>query len=274
MGFTGKSAKAHATGAEALADALHTLHLLQGHRCWRQLELHQIAQSHHRTVLQQRLIRGEVVITRPLGHRLVQCLGQFRVVAVVFGATAIPHEADEFELAAIQFREGLGMHRESFISELRQRHACHAAGGAGEGRLDHIGSKTDGFKNLSTVVTGEQRYADLGKDLAQSVLKGDSNIGLNPFRIQGRQLALLDPFLGLGVLQPMAGGLPGEPGADRAGPVTDQAGDVVRAPALSGINNERTPQPKLLAQQVMVNGADGEQGRHCRRGGIELGGCP
>ena len=88
------------------------------------------------------------------------------------------------------------MHRESFISELRQRHACHAAGGAGEGRLDHIGSKTDGFKNLSTVVTGEQRYADLGKDLAQSVLKGDSNIGLNPFRIKGRQLALLDAFLG------------------------------------------------------------------------------
>ena len=272
MGFTGQSAKAHATGAEALANAFHTLHLIQGHRCWRQLELHQITQSHHRTVLQKRLIRGEVVVTRPLSHRLVQCLGKFRVVAVVFGTAAVPHEAYEFELAAIQFREGLGMHRQSFISELRQRHACNPAGGAREGRLDHIGAKTDGFKNLSTVVTGEQRDADLGKDLAQSILQGDSNIGLHPLRIQGRQLALLDALPGLGVLEPMAGGFPCQPRADRTGAVTDQTGDVVRAPALSGISNERTPQPKLPTQQMVMNGADGEQGRHRRRGGIDLGG--
>ncbi|CAI8167448.1 MAG: Uncharacterised protein [Synechococcus sp. CC9902] len=43
MGLTGESTKAHATRAEALADALHTLHLIQGNRCWRKPELHQIA---------------------------------------------------------------------------------------------------------------------------------------------------------------------------------------------------------------------------------------
>ncbi|CAI8167434.1 MAG: Uncharacterised protein [Synechococcus sp. CC9902] len=215
-----------------------------------------------------------MVVTRTLGHRLVQGLGQFRIVAVILSATAVAHEAEEFEFAAIELREGFGMHRQGLVGELRKRHARHSAGGAGEGRLDHIGSQTDGFKDLSTVVAGEQRDADLGEDLAESVLQGNPNIGLDPFRIQRRQLALIDPLPGLGVLKPMAGGLPGEPGADRTGAVTDQTGDVMGAPALSGIRNERTTQPKLLAQQVVMNRADGEQGGHRRRGGIEVGRSP
>ena len=71
----------------------------------------------------------------------------------------------------------------------------------------------------------------------------------------------------------MACGLPGEPGADRTGAVTDQAGHVVGTPALGGIRHKRALQAELLTQKMVMNSSHSEQGRHRHRGGIELGRC-
>ena len=78
MGFTGQRAQAHAPGAEPLTDALHALHLIQGKRRRCSLELEQIAQRRHRTVLKQAAVGGEMVVPGPLLHSLVQGLGHLR----------------------------------------------------------------------------------------------------------------------------------------------------------------------------------------------------
>ena len=48
------------------ADAFNALHLIQRQRRRRHLELQQIAKRHHRTVLQQRFVGGEMVVAGAL----------------------------------------------------------------------------------------------------------------------------------------------------------------------------------------------------------------
>ena len=156
MGFAGQSAQAHAARTEAGADAFDALHLIQGHCGGSQLELQQVPQGHHRSVFQQGLVSGEVVVTRALSHRLVQRLRQLGIVAVVLSTTAVLNEAHEFELAAVELRESLGVHRERFVRQLGQRHAGNTTGRSGEGGLHHIRSQADRFKDLSAVVAGQQ----------------------------------------------------------------------------------------------------------------------
>ena len=156
MGFARQRTEAHSACAEAGADALDALHLIERHWGGSQLELQQVPQGHHRTVLQQSLIGGKVVVTRALGHRLVQCLRKLGIVAVVLSTTAVLNEPHEFELAAVELRERLGMHRERFVRQLSQRHAGNTAGRSGEGGLHHIRTQTDRFKDLSAVIAGQQ----------------------------------------------------------------------------------------------------------------------
>ena len=60
-----------------------------------------------------------MVVARSLGHGFVECLGQFRIVAVVLSPAAVLHKANELELAAVQLWERLGMHREGLVRQLR-----------------------------------------------------------------------------------------------------------------------------------------------------------
>ena len=269
MGFTGQGAEAHATRAEARADALNAFHLIEGKRGGCQLELQQVPQGHDRSVLQQGLVRGEMVVARALGHCLMQCLGEFGVVAVVLSTAAVLNKTHELELASIQFGEGLGMHRQGFIGQFSQGHPRDPTGGSAEGDVDHIGTKTDRLEDLSAVVASQQGDPDLGQDLAKAIFERHAHIGLHLIGVQGRQLALLNAFFGLGVLQPMTGGLPGEPGTDGTGAVPDQASHVVRAPALRGIHHQGALQPELLSQQMMVHRSHGQQRWHGHRGGGE-----
>ena len=121
------------------------------------------------------------------------------------------------------------------------------------------------------MITGQERNADLGEDLAQAVFQGNAHVGLHLVGIEGGQLALLDPLLGFGVGEPMAGGLPGEPWADRTGAVTDQAGHVMGAPALGGVNHQGAAQTQLLPQQVVMHRPHSQEGRHRHAGGGQLG---
>jgi len=55
------------------------------------------------------------------------------------------------------------------------------------------------------------------------------------------------------MVEPVAGGFPGEPGADGAGAEADQAGQVVGAPALAGVGHQGDLQTQPQAQEVLVN---------------------
>ena len=71
--------------------------------------------------------------------------------------------------------------------------------------------------------------------------------------------------------EPVARGLPGEPGADGAGAVADQAGHVVGAPALGGVDHQGAAQTQLLTQKVMMHRPHGQEGRHRHADGSERG---
>ncbi|NDH88445.1 MAG: FAD-binding protein, partial [Actinobacteria bacterium] len=242
MGFPGESSKAHTAGTKARTDAFHTLHLIKGEGRGRSLELKQVPQGGHRPVLQKRAIGAEVVITGAFMDGLVQRLRHLRAVEVVFTASAVLHKAHELELAAVELGEGLGMEQKRFPGQLAHGEARHPAGGPCKGSLHHVGTETDRLKDLSTVITGEQGDADLGEDLAETVLQGDPHIRLGVSRGEGRQLALFDSLLSFGMGQPVAGGLPGEPGADGTSAVADQTSEVMGAPALGGLHHQRTAQ--------------------------------
>ena len=67
----------------------------------------------------------------------------------------------------------------------------------------------------------------------------------------------------------MAAGFPGEPGADGTGAITDQAGQVVSAPALGRFHHQGSLQPQAQVEQVVMHRAHGQQRWNGGRGGID-----
>ena len=260
VGLAREGAKAHAAGAEAPADALDALYLINRQRRGGLSQLEQITQGRDRPVFEQGLVGGEVVVAGACRHGGMEGLGHLRAVEVVFTAGAVLHEAHELELGAVEFGVGFGVKGERFASEIGQAQTRHPAGGAGEGQGDQIGADADRLEDLGAVVAGQQRDANLGEDLAKAILQGLAYVGLGRIGREIRKFAPLDQRAGLGVGQPMAGGFPGQPGAHGAGPVADQAGQMMGAPALGGIDHDRALQPQAQAQQVMVNRPDRQEG--------------
>ena len=149
----------------------------------------------------------------------VEGLGHLRAVEMVFAAGAVLHKAHELELAAVELRIGLGVESQGFAGQIAEAQAGHPAGGTAEGQGDQVGADADGLKDLGAVVAGQQGNADLGEDLAQAIFEGLAHIGLGLVDREGRQFAALDQGLHLGLGQPVAGGFPGQPGADGTGAV-------------------------------------------------------
>ena len=271
MGLAGEGTQAHATGAEAGTDALDALHLVdrQGHR--RRSELQQVAQGRHGPVLEQGFVGGEVVVARAGLDGGMEGLGHLRAVEVVFATGAVLHKAHELELGAIEFWESLGVEGQGFTGQIAEAQARHPAGGAAERQGNEVGANANRLKDLGAVVTGQQGNADLGEDLAQAIFEGLAHIGLGLVGREGWQFAPLDQRLHLGLGQPMAGGFPGEPGANGTGAVADQAGQVVGAPALGRVNNEGGLQAQSQVEQVVVHRPHRQQGRDRAGGGINAG---
>ena len=272
MGLARQGPQAHATGAETAADAGNAFDLIQGqgHGC--RPELEQVAQGRDRPVLEQGLVGREVVVTRSGRNGGMQGLGHLGAVEVVLAAGAVLHKAHELELAAVELREGLGVDRQGLAGEIGEAEARHPAGGALEGQRDQVGADADRFKDLGAVVAGQQRDADLGEDLAQAVVEGLAHVGLSLVQAQGGQLAGLDQLLGAGMREPVARGLPGQPGAHSTGAIADQAGQVMGAPALGGLDHDRGLEPQTGSQQVVVHRTGGQKRRQGRDGGIDAAG--
>ena len=170
-------------------------------------------------------------------------LRHLRAVEVVFPTGAVLHKAHELELGAVELGVGLGVEDQGFTGQIRETQAGYPAGGAPKGELNQVGANADGLEDLGTVVTGQQGDTNLGKDLAQAIFEGFFHIGLGLVDGQGRQLAPLNQRLGFGMGQPMAGGFPGEPGADRTGAIANQASQMVGAPALGRFHHQGSLEP-------------------------------
>ena len=88
--------------------------------------------------------------------------------------------------------KALAVEGEGFTRQLLQAQAGHPAGGSLEGTLNQIRTNADRLKDLGAVVAGQQGNADLGEDLAQTVLQGLANVGLGLIRGPGPAACPID----------------------------------------------------------------------------------
>ena len=262
MGLAGEGPQAHATGTEAPADVVNTFHLLQRGWGWCDTEIQKIPQGGGGTLLQQLLVRGEVVIACSLGKGLVEHLGHIRTVEVIFAPRAVLHKAHKLQLAAAQFRKGLAVEGQGLTRQLCEGQACHTTGGATEGCSNQIGANAHGFKDLGAVITGQQGDADFREDFPQARFQGMAHVGLGLGSIHGGQLAALNELDGAGMVAPVTGGLPREPRANSAGAIANQASQVMSGPALCRLHNQGSPQSQACTNQVVVDSTRGQQRRN------------
>ena len=169
MGLPGKGPQTHAACAEAMAKALHALHLIERKGGGRRGELQQIAEGREGPALNQLLIGGEMVVARAGGHGGMERLRHFRAVHMEFSTRAVLHKPHEFQLGAIQFGEGLGVESQGFAGQIGEAQAGDAARRAPERQFNEVGANANRLKNLSTVITGEKGDANFGENFPQAI---------------------------------------------------------------------------------------------------------
>src|SRR6476469_512832 len=85
---------------------------------------------------------GPVAITVSLSlkssHSLVQSLGHFRAVHVIFAAPAVLHEAEVFQLFQNQFWESLTVERHYLVSQFRDTQTADPRNRAFETQIEQI----------------------------------------------------------------------------------------------------------------------------------------
>ena len=152
VGLLGDGTVGHGSGLETLHQAVHALHLVDGHRFPGRHELQKRPQSvgsarivHHGGVLPEFLIAV-------FPHRLLEKNDGLRPVQVVFLLVPAPQRV---EAAGIEGRihrqaqgiEGMVMPGRDIFTDLLQADAADAADGPGEILVDELFSETDGFED-------------------------------------------------------------------------------------------------------------------------------
>ena len=206
VGFRRQRTEGHAARAEPLQNRFDRLHLVHGNRAAAGVEVQQVPQGRGRTLLQIALVDAVVVVgfgaeglrtghpfaLGRLGlegiHGLVQGLGHFRRVHVVFAALAVLDEAHVFQLLAGQFGERRRVEGHHFLGQFRHAQATNAGRRAHKGQVDQLAANPDRLENLRPMVASQQRDSHLRKDLQQPGFHGGPVVGLGLLDRAGRQL--------------------------------------------------------------------------------------
>ncbi len=277
--LTRERAERHAAGAEAWQDGgdrLDVVHLagrIRRSSVRRPVadQPQQVAQ-HGRRPLRELLAVAAVQVGQPLDTGAAQRLGRLGVVEVVLAARPVAHEPVVLQLLDGELGERLLVDPHRLLRELLDAEAADARGSAEEPELDEVRAEADRLEQLRAVVAGQQRDAHLGEDLEQALLGGDAVVAQGLLEVGGRGGA--GPLSGgrrlvaePAALPEVAHRLEGEVRVHGRGAVADEAGEVVDAPALRRLGDERGPAAQASPDQVVVHGADGEQRRHVARAG-------
>ena len=157
VGLLGDGAVGHGSGLETLHQAVHTLHLADGHRLPGRHELQKRPQRvgparivHHGGVLPEFLIAV-------FPHRLLEKNDGLRPVQVVFLLVPAPQR---MEAAGVKGRihrqaqgiEGVVMPGRDIFADLREADAADAADGPGEILVDEFFPETDGFEDPGRLI--------------------------------------------------------------------------------------------------------------------------
>ena len=147
------------------------------------------------------------------------------------------------------------MTNERLLGDLREADAADFRRDAGEGEIDHLRADADGFEGLCTLVGIEHRDAHLRHDLEHAFFERLAVVG---HRLLGGDFAelVLPGIRG----DELADGGVAEVGADRGRAETEAAGDLVHVADFAGFDHQRGAHALADAVEVVMDGADGEQG--------------
>ncbi|MCY1511462.1 hypothetical protein D9M68_458830 [compost metagenome] len=257
MGFRGQRAEGDTGGVEALEDGFQRLDFVQAQRLRRFLDLQQVADHRHRTVVHQRGVFLEQLEVALL-HGSLQGVHHVRVVGVVFAAV------DELQQATLLDRlaraPGFGGEQLLLVLDVEETRALDAAGDAREAQLGDFVGQADGLEQLGAAIGGDGGDAHLREDLQQAL---------------GDALAVVLEHL-VEVAQHFAGAdqvgqhFIGQERIDRRGAEADQHREVVRIAGGAGFHQDVAVAAQAGPDQAVVHGADGQRGMHRQLAGGDV----
>lgn len=143
------------------------------------------------------------------------------------------------------------MFHRGFPGEDAEADAFDARGGAGEVLVNEGAVESDGFEDLGSAVALEGGDAHLGEDLEEAFVDGFLVVSESGFKghAVGEEAAAVE------ILE----GFDGEVGVDGACSVADEEGEVHDFAGLAAFDDEGDLGAGSLANEVMVDGGEGEE---------------
>ena len=281
VGFRTEGAQRHAGGGEPLADVLDGLDFFQRHGLRLGHQLEHVLEGDGLLGFNGLDVLFVVVGVVGFDER-VEGLDDGRGHRVALPGAAEAVVAGILELGVLALGRDacktLGVAGERFGGDLGEANARDLRGGAVEAAVHHGGVDADGLEDLRAMVARKHGDAHLGHDLQKTVLQRLAHVferllvgdGIG-FRLQRMRLGqLVAVYAGLGharvcgdaqLVEQFARGFQGEVGADRAGAVADEAGELVGVAGLARFTHDAGLHAAAGVDQVVVHRAGGQQHR-------------
>ena len=248
----------HGAGREALDDLLRRLHFGNVHglasHLFRRPDAEQPAHGLQPLgLLVHRLGESDILVLGVAAHRVLQVGNRVRVPHMRLATDALGIFAAHVE-GSTEYRvlaKGVLMPAEGFLGDFEQAHALDLRRGAGEIFLHEIGGEANRIEDLCAAIGLVGRDAHLGHDLEDALVDG-LDVALHRFVSR-------DLFLERGehVLQR----LEGEIGVDGFRAIARERAELVHLARFARLDHEANLRAQALADQMVMRGRGGEQGR-------------
>ena len=262
----GDGAVGHGAGGEALHDLPNRLHLLQGDRLAalgaQPEQAPQGSQVLGLLVDGLRVRPEDVEATLPGG--VLQLEDRLGVEEVVLPLATPLVLAAEFEVAVrpLDLVGGVGqaMAQLHLPGQVRVADAAEPADGAGEAVHDEPVSQTHRLEDLCPHVGPHRGDAHLREDLQDPLVAGLDVVAVRLVHVAVGAEAV-------GALREEVGdGFQRQVRVDGRGPVTQQQAHVMHLAGVAGLHDQPHLGALALAHEMLVDGPDGQQGRHRGQG--------
>lgn len=187
---------------------------------------------------------------------LVQVLYHDLTVEVVLASALFSEEAGvpQFPQVLIICLRLEGLH---FLLKVRHGQATDLRRCADERRVHDLLRESDDLEDLCSLITGNQGDTHLGEDLQNAVVDGSLVVLLDLLYGEVVLTLLISSLIEL-----LTDGLQSEVRADSTCTVADQGGEVVGAPALTSLDDDRRLESDSVLDESVVNGARGQECWH------------
>ena len=251
-------AERHRAGREALDDLLRWLDLVQRDAAvLGAAEAEQAAQRRApRRVVVDDLRVLPVRLVAAGAHRVLEQRDRVGVPGVELALPAPGVEAGDRQQPVRASWVGARVPVERLAREHVEPDPADARRGAGEVAVDELLRQSDRLEDLRSAVGGDRRDPHLRDRLQQAL--GD------PLRRPALRVVLRHPRRQPAELDQLRERLEHQVRVDRGGAVADQHGDALHAARLARLDDQAGLEARPLADEVMVDGGDGEQGRDRR----------